>query len=75
MITKKTFSFLPTFFVDVHGQETMNDQKAIFFFKSALYNRRGRDRSTGKLVGYGFRSVPKRKSDRCRQQKVVHMGR
>lgn len=31
MITKKTFSFLPTFLVDVHGQETMTIKKEFSF--------------------------------------------
>ena len=34
MITKKTFSFLPTFFVDVHGQETMTIKKEFSFLKA-----------------------------------------
>ena len=34
MITKKTFSFLPTFFVDVQGQETMTIKKEFSFFKA-----------------------------------------
>jgi len=34
MITKKTFSFLPTFFVDVHGQETMTIKKQFSFLKA-----------------------------------------
>lgn len=34
MITKKTFSFLPTFFVDVQGQETMTIKKDFSFFKA-----------------------------------------
>ncbi|MDW0111123.1 LURP-one-related/scramblase family protein [Sporosarcina aquimarina] len=33
-ITKKTFSFLPTFFVDVQGQETVTIQKEFTFFKA-----------------------------------------
>ena len=33
MITKKTFSFLPTFFVDVHGQEMMTIKKLFTFLK------------------------------------------
>ncbi|QUW22996.1 LURP-one-related family protein [Sporosarcina sp. Marseille-Q4063] len=33
-ITKKTFSFLPTFFVDVHGQETMTIKKQFSFLKA-----------------------------------------
>ena len=34
MITKKTFSFLPTFFVDVYGQETMTIKKQFSFLKA-----------------------------------------
>lgn len=34
MITKKMFSFLPTFFVEVHGQETVTIKKAFSFFKA-----------------------------------------
>ena len=34
MITKKMFSFLPTFFVDVHGQETMTIKKEFTFIKA-----------------------------------------
>ncbi|MER2090313.1 MAG: LURP-one-related family protein [Sporosarcina sp.] len=34
MITKKTFSFLPTFFVDVHGQETVMIKKEFSFLKA-----------------------------------------
>lgn len=34
MITKKTFSFLPTFFVDVDGQETMTIKKQFSFLKA-----------------------------------------
>lgn len=34
MITKKTFSFLPTFFVDVHGQEIMTIKKQFSFLKA-----------------------------------------
>ncbi|MCZ2260918.1 LURP-one-related/scramblase family protein [Sporosarcina sp. G11-34] len=34
MITKKTFSFLPTFFVDVQGQETMTIKKEFSFLKA-----------------------------------------
>ena len=37
-ITKKIFSFLPTFFVDVQRSRNNDDQKGIFFFKSTLYN-------------------------------------
>ena len=33
-ITKKTFSFLPTFFVGVDGQETMTINKQFSFFKA-----------------------------------------
>jgi uncharacterized protein YxjI len=33
-ITKKTFSFLPTFFVDVQGQETMTIKKEFSFLKA-----------------------------------------
>ena len=33
-ITKKTFSFLPTFFVDVNGQETMKIKKEFSFLKA-----------------------------------------
>src|SRR5690625_4737849 len=34
MITKKTFSFLPTFFVDVYGRETMTIKKQFSFLKA-----------------------------------------
>ena len=34
MITKKTFSFLPTFFVEVHGQETVMIKKEFSFLKA-----------------------------------------
>lgn len=34
VITKKTFSFLPTFFVDVPGQETMMIKKEFSFLKA-----------------------------------------
>ena len=34
MITKKTFSFLPTFFVEVQGQETVMIKKEFSFFKA-----------------------------------------
>jgi len=34
LITKKTFSFLPTFFVDVQGQETMTIKKEFSFLKA-----------------------------------------
>ncbi len=34
MITKKVFSFLPTFFVDVHGQESMTIKKEFSFLKA-----------------------------------------
>ena len=34
MITKKTFSFLPTFFVDVQGQETVMIKKEFSFLKA-----------------------------------------
>ena len=34
MITKKTFSFLPTFFAEVHGQETVTIKKKFSFFKA-----------------------------------------
>lgn len=34
MITKKTFSFLPTFYVDVKGQETMTIKKQFSFLKA-----------------------------------------
>ncbi|WP_203246543.1 LURP-one-related/scramblase family protein [Sporosarcina beigongshangi] len=34
MITKKTFSWLPTFHVDVHGQETMTIKKEFTFLKA-----------------------------------------
>ena len=34
MITKKTFSFLPTFFVEVHGQETITIKKEFSFLKA-----------------------------------------
>ncbi|WP_172372374.1 LURP-one-related/scramblase family protein [Sporosarcina jiandibaonis] len=34
MVTKKMFSFLPTFFVDVHGQETMAIKKHFSFLKA-----------------------------------------
>ena len=34
MITKKMFSFLPTFFVEVHGQETMTIKKEFSFLKA-----------------------------------------
>lgn len=33
-ITKKTFSFLPTFFVNVHGQETVTIKKQFSFLKA-----------------------------------------
>jgi len=33
-ITKKTFSFLPTFFVGVHGQETVTIKKEFSFLKA-----------------------------------------
>ncbi len=33
-ITKKTFSFLPTFFVEVHGQETVMIKKEFSFLKA-----------------------------------------
>lgn len=34
MITKKTFSFLPTFFVEVHGQEMVTIKKEFSFLKA-----------------------------------------
>lgn len=34
LITKKTFSFLPTFYVEVQGQEMMTIKKQFTFFKS-----------------------------------------
>lgn len=34
MITKKTLSFLPTFFVEVHGQETVMIKKEFSFLKA-----------------------------------------
>lgn len=34
MITKKTFSFLPTFYVEVHGQETVMIKKEFSFFRA-----------------------------------------
>ncbi len=34
IITKKTFSFLPTFFVEVHGQETVTIKKEFSFLKA-----------------------------------------
>ena len=34
MITKKTFSFLPTFFVEVHGQVTVTIKKEFSFLKA-----------------------------------------
>ncbi|WP_153721452.1 LURP-one-related/scramblase family protein [Sporosarcina cascadiensis] len=35
LITKKTFSFLPTFFVEAEGQETVTIKKQFTFLKSA----------------------------------------
>lgn len=34
MITRKTFSLLPTFFVDVHGKEKMTIKKQFSFLKA-----------------------------------------
>ncbi len=34
IITKKTWSFLPTFYVDAYGQETMTIKKDFTFFKA-----------------------------------------
>jgi uncharacterized protein YxjI len=34
LITKKMFSFLPTFFVEVNGQEAMTIKKQISFLKA-----------------------------------------
>jgi len=34
VITKKTFSFLPTFYVEVHGQETVMIKKEFSFLKA-----------------------------------------
>lgn len=34
LITKKTFSFLPTFFAEVHGQATVMIKKEFSFFKA-----------------------------------------
>ena len=61
LITKKTFSWLPTFFVDVHGQETVMIKKEFTFLKARYsINAAGID-GTGELVGCGFRGVPKQK--------------
>lgn len=36
MITKKTFSFLPTFYVEVHGQETVMIKKECSFLEQGI---------------------------------------
>lgn len=35
LITKKTFSFLPKFFVEIHGQEVLTIRKEFTFFKAS----------------------------------------
>ena len=75
LITKKTFSFLPTFFVEVNGQEAVTIKKEFSFLKARYSIDAAGMEVRGDWWDMDFEVVPKRGNHRSRQQEVVHMGR
>ena len=75
MITKKTFSFLPTFFVDVPGQETMMIKKEFSFLKARYTIDAEGIEVQGNWWDMDFEVYQNRKFNRFGEQKMVHMGR
>lgn len=74
VITKKMFSFLPKFLVEVGGQEVLTIKKEFTFFKAKYSIDLCWNRSTRELVGYEFPSAAKRRSDRPGKEGMVYLG-
>lgn len=73
VITKKMFSFLPKFLVEVGGQEVLTIKKEFTFFKAKYSIDAAGIEVQGNWWDMNFQ-VPQRRSDRSGKEGMVYLG-